>query len=166
MADAPDNENIWHDLLLNAVVATLETLFTDDERGIGERVMKWKSYDTVGTMGPIRPCIVVSIDDSRETCGPFSTEEDERILPITVTYLDRKDRKSQADLTAWLTIRQKLTNAFLMQLFNAVVKCWHVEVRPLDVLDLGRLIGPGLEDAVGSLELLPAVITERVRPVA
>lgn len=163
MTAEPDNENIWHDKLLDAVVAVITAL--EIGRGTETRVVKAKTFETAGVVGPIRPCVVVSIDDSRETALPFDTENDERVLSVLVSYLDRQDRK-QAGLAEYLAIRQKLTNAFLMQLFSSVVTCWDVDVVHYDVLEVERLKGPAMADHLGSLELRAHVITERVRPVA
>lgn len=155
-----DTTTALHNQALDAVAGVIAALSIG--RGTEDRVFKLKTYETAGVI-TIRPCVLVTLDESRDTCEPHSTEDDEHVLPVMVTLLDRKDRKNQDDLPGWLLNRQALKAAFLMQLLPGVSQNWHIDVRPLDVIELEALKGPGLQDAIGSIGLTVRCVTPRVR---
>ena len=151
-----------HKSVLDAVVAALQAI--ESPRVPPEQIYLRKTVGDVANV--MRPCWIVSLDDARETMDAFSTEDDCRTLPVVATFLDRKDRKNTADIPGWLASRQQVANAFLMQLLPDVLEVWHVDVRPLDVLDMQRVMGPGYEDAQGGFMFLPQAITTRIRPAS
>lgn len=112
-----------------------------------------------------KPALLVLLDGQRETCVPYSTEEDVRTLPVLVAMIDSQDRKSYATwLPQWLEWREKIINAFLAKTLATVPGCWLVDIESAGIIDAQRILGPRYEDATGGFMLKPQVITARIAP--
>ncbi len=109
------------------------------------------------------PCILLLLDNSREVLRPYSTEEDERILPVQIHVCDRQDRKDPTWLAPWLERRQLIADSFLMQVPSDITGVWHVEIEATSVIDGARLAGKAYEDSRGGFTIRPQIITARKR---
>jgi hypothetical protein len=118
----------------------------------------------------VYPCAFVTIKDCKQTLVPFTTETDDRTLPVACHLMDRESSQDASTLSPWLLWLEQMTSAFLMQIFDALSEGpipgtnWHVEIRTMDVLDAQRSAGPGYQHAVSSFWLDCRVTTARVRP--
>lgn len=111
------------------------------------------------------PCVVVNLEGCRETLAPLDTEFDQRTLPVNVVLLHRADLRSDAEtLTRWLSWRESLSDAYLMQIFDDVTEVWHVDVEPLDAVDSQRLVGPEYQGGASGMILKALARTARRRP--
>lgn len=105
---------------------------------------------------PPLPCVIVSLPEGRgEEVRPWSTEEDEVVLPVEVTFLDRAPKDWQGRRGVWMGWREALTREFLSKRLAAVPECYGLEVDP----------GPVLEERQGSYQLVAGALTVRCRCV-
>lgn len=149
-----------HERCMDGVVEALEAL--DLPGDAQKRVLKRKRPDPAE--GPF-PCVFVTLEHCTERLEAFTTEHDEKVLPVAVHWMDRQDWRDREGLPAWLEAREAITSAFLMQLLSlaTVPENWHNQVRTMPVLDAERSAGPGYQNAVGSFWVEAHCITTRVR---
>lgn len=149
-------DSLWESCL-DAVVASCTAAALP---GIAGRVYKTKMPDMAAKESR---CVLCSLEGMRAEVGPLDTESDEWVLPVSVKLLDRSSRRDNADLARWLSWQQSIKAAFLMQLFDDVPTCWHVDIRPLEVIDAQTQIGPGYLQQEGSFVISPRLVVPRVR---
>jgi hypothetical protein len=110
------------------------------------------------------PFVFVTLEGVRKGLAPFSTEEDERRLPVAVLLMDRFAFRESGKLGAWLDWEEKIDDAFLMQVLTpAVPGCWHVEMKPAEAIDARRILGAAYQHAKAGYVLEPWVTTPRKR---
>ncbi len=149
----------YHESVMDAVAAMV---VAEGMPGItADRVYVRKTADKATVT---LPCVIVDLEGCKETLLPIDTENDVRTLPVNVHLMHRADlRDHRAALVKWLAWKENLHEAFLMQLPSDVSEVWHVDVEPLEVIDVARLVGPEMQAAASSILLKPQVITTRRR---
>jgi hypothetical protein len=147
-----------HESVLDSLAATLATALPSDIPA--ERIYKQLAEDRTNIK---HPCIVLLLDGVRETCEAFSSEEDERVLPVQVHVMDSKDRKEPTWLAPWLARRQAIIDALLMQVPEDITGVWDVKVEPTSVIDGMRLLGKSYEDSRGGFTIRAKITTARRR---
>jgi hypothetical protein len=147
----------YHEDLMTAVADLLTAEALD---GMDGRVHVRKLPDAAAIAFP---CVLVTLEGCRPECHPLTTEQDERVLPVSVLLLDRSDRRDDSDLSRWLQWLEDSVDALLMQLYADVPACWHADVRPLDAVDAQESVGPSYQSMRGGFLVIPRVITDRRR---
>ncbi len=159
-----------HEELIDAVSLVLTNLALP-WLGSPARIYKQKLPDVESATFP---AVFLSLEGCRPELGPFSTEDDERILPVAVHLMDRSDWRDQASLSPWLEHYDTITSALLMRVFHGrgtignqdtplVPGNWDNRIQAMNVLDQRAALRGAYQNAVTSFLFITSNVTARAR---